>query len=152
MARVKASVLIDARPAEVWWVLEDIAGHVDWMVDAAEIRFTSSRPFGEGTTFECDTRLGPIRLTDRMEITRWAPGKAMDVVHSGVVTGEGGFRLRRARRRRTKVTWTEELRFPWWLGGRVGAVVGGKTALAAIWRRNLRNLKAKVEGGGSGDE
>lgn len=136
---------IDARPGEVWWALEDIDGHVGWMLDARAIRFTSARRAGVGTTFECDTRLGPLRLTDRMEVTEWVPGRSMGVVHTGLVTGTGRFTLKRARWGRTRLTWEERLEFPWWLGGRVGAVAA-KPVLTAVWRRSLANLKASVEG------
>ena len=153
MPRVRVSVLIDARPNEVWWAVEDIASHVDWMLDAREIRFTSARRAGVGTTFECITGVGPLRLNDRMEITEWVPGRTMGVAHVGLVSGTGRFTLRRARRGRTRFTWEERLELPWWLGGKVGAVVA-TPMLRAVWRRNLRNLKAKVEGGRarSGDE
>ncbi len=37
--------------------------------------------------------------------------------------------------------------FPWWLGGSIGALVGGRLVLRPIWSRNLRNLKRIVETG-----
>lgn len=118
------------------------------MEDAVAIRFTSSRRRGVGTTFDCDTRVGPLRLTDRMEITEWRPGRAMGIRHVGVVTGEGRFVLRRRLLRGggTRFTWEERLVFPWWMGGPFGAVVGGQV-LRLVWRRNLRNLKRRVESG-----
>ena len=67
--RINVSTVIDARPGEVWAVVEDIASHVDWMADAEAIRFTTERTSGVGTTFECDTKVGPFRLTDVMQIT-----------------------------------------------------------------------------------
>jgi hypothetical protein len=70
----------------------------------------------------------------------------MGVEHTGVVTGTGRFTLRRNGRDGTTFAWDEELRFPWWLGGPVGELVGGRV-LAAIWRRNLRGLKTLVEDG-----
>ena len=145
MTKVQARVQIDASPEEVWEVIEDLAGHVDWMTDAVAIRFTSRRRSGVGTTFECDTRIGPFRLTDRMEVTAWQPPRSMGVTHTGLVTGAGRFTLRR-RRGGTRFEWKERLRFPWTMGGPLGALVA-KPLLRMVWRRNVRSLKAKVEGG-----
>ena len=136
--------MIDASPAQVWRAVEHVGDHVEWMHDAVAIRFTSLRHSGVGTTFDCDTKVGPIRLTDKMEITKWQPRRAMGVRHVGLVTGSGMFTLRRRRDGRTRFTWKERLRFPWWLGGPFGAAVGGEV-LRLIWARNLRNLKAIVE-------
>ena len=143
------STVIDAPPAEVWAAIEDVATHVDWMEDAVAIRFTSARTSGVGTEFECDTKIGPIRLVDVMTITEWKPGKAMGVRHTGIVTGEGGFRLKRARGGRTRFTWDERFVFPWYFAGPLGGFLGGKPILTLVWRQNLRNLKAKVEAGRS---
>jgi hypothetical protein len=142
--KVQVSVRIRASPAEVWEVLGDVASHVDWMEDAVAIRFTSRRRAGVGTAFDCDTRIGPFRLVDHMEITEWRPRRAMGVRHTAVVTGTGRFTLRR-RRGATLVTWEERLRFPWWFGGPLGATAA-RAVLRRVWRRNLRNLKAVVEG------
>lgn len=138
--------MIDAPPSSVWATVAPLDRHVDWMVDAEAIRFTSSRRRGVGTTFECDTRIGPFRLTDLMEVTEWREGLAIGVRHSGVVTGTGRFTLRRARGGRTRFTWDERLAFPWWMGGPVGALAGGPV-LRLVWRRNLAALKRLVEGG-----
>ena len=134
---------IDAPPAVVWRAVRDIASHVDWMEDAVAIRFTSRRRKGVGTTFECDTRVGPLRLTDLMEVTEWREGRVMGIRHVGVVTGDGRFTLRRQGLRRTRFTWEERLVFPWWLGGPVGGVVGGRV-MKRIWRRNLARLERRV--------
>jgi uncharacterized membrane protein len=144
VGRVSVSIVIDAAPARVWEVLRDLEGHVTWMEDAAAIRFTSDRRAGLGTTFDCDTRVGPLRLTDRMKVTEWREGRSLGIVHVGAVRGRGRFSLRRARGKRTRVTWTEHLRFPLWLGGWPGSVVGGRV-LRRIWLRNLANLKRTVE-------
>jgi hypothetical protein len=119
------------------------------MHDAAAIRFTSSKRRGVGTAFDCDTRVGPIRLTDRMEITEWEPARVMGIRHVGIVTGTGRFtmRPRRFRGGGTKFVWDERLVFPWWLGGSIGSAVGAQV-LRLIWRRNLRNLKRRVEASG----
>ncbi|MCB1039871.1 MAG: SRPBCC family protein [Acidimicrobiales bacterium] len=146
MGRVRVSTIIDAAPGVVWEEVRHIDRHVDWMADAASIAFTSRRRSGVGTTFDCVTKVGPIRLTDAMEITDWREGKVIGVRHVGVVTGAGRFTITKVRGGRTRFTWDERLRFPWWLGGPVGAVVGGRV-LKRIWRRNLRVLKALVESG-----
>ncbi|HUS62324.1 MAG TPA: SRPBCC family protein [Acidimicrobiales bacterium] len=141
---MRVSTIIDAPPRVVWEAISDIGSHVEWMRDAEAIRFTSERTSGVGTTFDCDTRVGPIRLLDRMEATSWVPGREMGVRHVGLVTGDGVFRLRRTMRGRTRFTWTERLTFPWWLGGRIGALVGS-IPLRLIWRANLRRLKHLIE-------
>ena len=142
VARIKVQTIIDARPRDVWRFVEDIGGHVDWMDDAVAIRFTSGQRSGVGASYECDTKIGPLRLTDVMEITEWSPGKAMGVRHVGLVTGEGTFTLTRARRGRTRFTWTERLTFPLWMGGPLGGIVGGQI-LKRVWKRNLANLRAQ---------
>jgi uncharacterized protein YndB with AHSA1/START domain len=143
---ITVSVEIDAPPARVWDVVEPVERHVDWMHDAVAIRFQTDQTRGVGTSFLCDTKVGPIKLVDHMEITEWEPGAVMGVRHTGIVTGVGRFTLTPLDLdRRTRFTWTEDLTFPWYLGGPIGAFIGGKLVLAAIWRRNLRNLKRIVE-------
>lgn len=145
MSRVRVSIIIDASPERVWATVRDIASHVTWMDDAEAIRYTSPGHEGVGTTFDCHTRVGPFRLTDRMEVTEWSEGSAMGIRHVGLVEGTGLFTLRSARRGRTRFTWDERLRFPWWMGGGPGSVVAAPV-LRRIWRRNLANLKRRTEG------
>lgn len=143
---VVVGVEIDATPEQVWHIVEPVERHVDWMHDAVAIRFTGERTRGVGTEFLCDTKVGPITLVDRMEITEWEPAAVMGVRHTGVVTGEGRFTLEAIDLgRRTRFTWSETLRFPWWMGGPIGAAVGGRLVMRPIWRRNLRLLKQLVE-------
>ena len=139
MARIRVSTIVDASPAEVWADVQDISSHVEWMADATAIRFLGDQTSGAGTRFECDTKVGPITLTDVMEITEWVPGKVMGVRHSGVVTGTGKFTLKKASRGRTQFQWREKLVYPLWLGGPVGAFLS-KPVLRWIWRRNLTRL------------
>ena len=143
MSIIKVSIEIDASPEKVWQIVEPIERHVDWMHDAVAIRFVSDQTRGVGTSFLCGTKVGPIRLTDKMEITEWVPGKAMGVKHVGIVTGTGVFTLEPvANGARTLFQWEEELIFPWFLGGPLGAFIGGKIVLRQIWKRNLRGLAA----------
>lgn len=162
MSDVTVSTVLDATPAEVWQIVEPVERHVDWMADAVEIRFETEQTRGVGTRFVCVTKVGPIKLNDLMEITEWTPATdasvadsgaatagrdgAMGVRHSGIVTGSGVFVIEPlADGRRTKFTWTEDLVFPWFLGGRIGAVIGGKLVLSFIWKRNLKALRALVD-------
>jgi hypothetical protein len=151
MARIRVHTDIQATPAQVWDAIADVGSHVLWMHDAHAIRFTSSRQQGVGTTFECDTRIGPLQLIDDMEITRWRPRRQMGVRHRGVVSGKGMFTLKRRRGGRgqapvTRFTWTERLHLPWYLGGPFGALAAAPL-LRWIWRRNLRSLRRLVEAG-----
>jgi hypothetical protein len=143
--KVRVGIMIEASPAETWRVVEAIERHVDWMADAESIRFVGTQTRGEGTSFDCVTRIGPIRLTDRMTVIEWDRGKLVGIEHRGVVTGRGRFTLRRRRHGRTWFQWNERLTFPWWMGGPIGAIVA-KPVLRRIWRNNLRRLKSIVEG------
>lgn len=147
MAGIRVGTEIDATPERVWEIVEPVERHVDWMHDAVAIRFVGEQTRGVGTEFLCDTKVGPFRLVDRMHITEWEPQHVMGVRHVGLVTGTGRFTLEPIDLgRRTRFTWEETLRFPWWMGGPLGAFVGGKIVLAAIWRRNLKALRRQVEG------
>jgi uncharacterized protein YndB with AHSA1/START domain len=143
MAKIRVRTTLDATPAQVWVALSDLASHVTWMQDAVALRFLTDATYGEGARFECDTKVGPLRLTDVMEVTEWVPGKALGVRHVGVVTGTGRFTLQRARGGRTRLSWVEELRFPLWLGGPVGARAAAPV-LRRIWRRNLAAFGAQL--------
>lgn len=144
MARISVSTLIEAPPAQVWDDIADLASHVEWMADAVAIRFTGPQCSGIGAAFECDTRVGPLRLTDRMEVTEWVPPWVIGVRHVGLITGTGRFTLAPAPGGATDFTWSERLVFPAWLGGSLGAAVGG-VVLRLIWSRNLAALKQRVE-------
>jgi hypothetical protein len=146
MARIEVGIDLNATVDHVWRVVEPVERHVDWMADAVAIRFVGDQTRGVGTAFLCDTKVGPITLTDKMEITEWEPGRVMGVRHVGVVTGTGRFTLTPIDGgTRTRFVWAEDLRFPWWLGSRLGELVGGKIVMKAIWRRNLRKLRTLVE-------
>jgi uncharacterized protein YndB with AHSA1/START domain len=146
VTRIRVGADYDAPPDAVWRSVEEVDSHVEWMGDAETIRFLTEQTSGVGTRFECVTKIGPIRLTDLMEITEWEPGRAMGVRHTGVVTGTGRFTIEPLDGgRRTRFSWEEELDFPWWLGGRLGSAIGGPTVLKRIWRGNLRRLKTLAE-------
>jgi hypothetical protein len=142
VANLTVSAVLDAAPDRVWADVRDISSHTEWMNDAVAIRFTSPSTEGVGTTFDCDTKVGPIRLTDRMEVTEWVDASTMGVRHVGLVTGTGAFTLTPLPFDRTRFTWAEELEFPWWMGGRLGARMA-VPVLSHVWRRSMANLTAR---------
>jgi hypothetical protein len=148
VAAIRVTTTIDASPAVVWRRLADIGDHVTWMADAESIRFLDEQRSGVGTRFECETRVGPLRTRDIMEITEWREAESMGVVHRGLVTGTGRFLLDPVGTATTRLVWEEDLRFPWWLGGALGSVVA-RPVLRAVWRGNLRRFAASVVAGQS---
>tara|TARA_Y100000746_G_C15148121_1_gene303743 strand:- start:28 stop:477 length:450 start_codon:yes stop_codon:yes gene_type:complete len=141
---IDVSVTISRRPAEVWAYVKNIESHTEWMLDADAIRITSSTASGTGTRFDCDTKIGPFRLVDRMEITAWEDNKLMGVSHQGIVSGWGQFSLEQAGPDGTIFRWAESLKFPWYLGGRLGQIAA-RPVLRWVWNRNLAQLKEQVE-------
>lgn len=149
MSTIKLKEVIPAPLDAVWTELADLPSHVHWMADAASLTFLDEQRAGIGTRFDCVTKVGPLKTTDRMIITDWRPRQAIGVRHVGTVNGEGTFSLRRSLRHprtHTVVTWKETLRFPWYLGGPVGSLVV-KPVLRFVWRRNLRRLATRVTSG-----
>jgi carbon monoxide dehydrogenase subunit G len=133
---------IPASPDRVWAELADLESHHLWMADAGEIRFEDQQTSGIGTRMLVPTRVGPIRTTDLMTVTEWDEGRAIGVDHVGAVSGSGRFEVEPVGSG-TRLTWSEQLRFPWWLGGVVGAWVAGPV-LKRIWKGNLNRLAARV--------
>ncbi|MCY3616146.1 MAG: SRPBCC family protein [Acidimicrobiaceae bacterium] len=146
MVTIRVSTVVPAAPAAVWEDLRHIGRHVDWMSDAESIRILTEDTEGVGVRFDCVTRIGPVRLTDHMEVTDWREGEVMGIRHSGVVSGTGQFRLSACEGPEgavyTRFEWTESLRFGWWMGGRVGAALA-RPALRAVWARNLRRFAVR---------
>lgn len=143
---VVVSITIERSPLDVWADVRDISSHVTWMQDAAEIRFLTDHVEGPSTRFECDTKVGPFKLTDVMEITEWEEARRMGVRHVGLVEGTGVFTLNDLGPDRTEFKWEEDLVFPWFMGGPIGAFFA-RPVLRLIWKRNLTRLKARVEHG-----
>lgn len=109
------------------------------MRDALEIEFLDESKAGVGTRMRVPTRVGPFRTVDVIEVTSWVEGRSIGVVHRGLVTGTGAFRLDGDDP--TVVAWEEELVFPWWLGGRLTAFFAGPV-LRRFWEGNLRRFAA----------
>lgn len=143
MAKVVTSVHIDAPLHEVWRAASALETHAEWMVDAESIEFETAQRRGPGTRMVVETRVGPLRTRDLMEVTAWEENRTIGVRHSGLVTGEGRFELT-PMAGSTRFAWTEDLSFPWWLGGEITGWLA-RPVLAWIWRRNLRALRQRLE-------
>jgi uncharacterized protein YndB with AHSA1/START domain len=139
VARLEVSRVIAAPAARIWDDLSRLETHVEWMADAAALTFLTEQRSGAGIRIAVVTKLGPFRLTDLMEFVAWEPPRRMAVRHTGLVTGSGEFLLDEAADGSTRFTWRERLRFPWYLGGPLGALVGARI-LTVVWRGNLRRL------------
>ena len=139
---VIVSIEIPAPRGEVWADVVDIAGHAGWMADAESIEFLGSQTEGAGTRVSVATRFGLLRTSDIMEFTAWEPPGRMAVHHTGLFTGTGEFTLEEAGPGATRFTWREDVEFPWFLGGPIGARVA-RPMLAWVWRRNLKRLRAR---------
>ena len=143
MASVDISQHIPASPEVVWAELRQIDRHVNWMLDAAAIRFVSPNREGVGTKFECDTKIGPLKVTDVMEVTEWIEGRSIRVRHVGVVSGEGNLELVPETDGSSLIRWSEDLKFPWYFGGTLGAQML-RPIFVRIWRGNLKRLNALI--------
>lgn len=146
MATISVETLVPSPVAATWSDLASISSHVEWMHDAESIEFLTSNHEGVGAKFECVTKVGPIRLTDKIEVTQWLEGEMMGVRHDGLVSGTGEFRLSPVRgpngSEHTRFEWNETLRFKWWMGGFATGWMA-RPVLKAIWRRNLRDFAAR---------
>ena len=141
MAAIAITKLVAAPRPEVWAELERIESHTEWMADAVALEFETEQQRGAGTRISVATKVGPFRTTDRMEFTSWDPPRSMGVRHQGLVGGTGEFSLEE-RGADTLVTWRENLEFPWYFGGAVGAWTA-RPMLRFIWKRNLDRLAAR---------
>ncbi len=136
------AVDIPAPIGRVWEQAEVIEDHVDWMADAHRLEFLTEQRRGEGVRIEVETRIGPLRTTDRMRFVTWEPPHRMGVEHQGLFEGSGEFVFEETGPATTRMTWRERIEFPWFLGGPLGAWAA-KPVLGWVWRRNLRRFRRR---------
>ena len=139
---IEVSIDIPAPPQEVWDFAADLARNVEWMADAKSITFTSAQTEGIGTTFDCVTKVGPLKTTDQIEVVEWDPPHVLGIQHQGAVRGVGRFTLEPIPDG-TRFTWAEDLTMPWYFGARVSQQPAAMV-LERVWRRNLRTLRARI--------
>ena len=139
MARIELSREMPLTHQRVWEAISDLASHQEWMRDAESLTFVGDQTRGVGTTMEVETRVGPFHTLDILEVTGWEEGSFIDVAHRGLISGWGRLQAESGDES-TIVTWTEELRFPWWVGGNLTAWAA-RPVLRSIWRGNLERLE-----------
>ena len=143
MSSVTVSIDIKVPLELVWEAAADLAGHGRWMADVESIGFDSGARQGPGTVMRVATRVGPFRTIDIMAVTAWEPRRRISVEHRGLFTGRGEFEISPVGGA-TRLTWSEEIDFPWRFGGPIGAAFA-RPILTGIWRGNLRRLKVLLE-------
>lgn len=143
MAPIVVSVVIDAPLARVWEAVSDLQSHPRWMNDVEYLGFKTDQSRGVGTRIQVETKVGPFRTTDPIEVVDWEEPWLIGVEHAGLVSGRGRFELA-AMAGGTRFQWTEWLRFPWWLGGPFTAWLA-RPVLRRIWRDNLASLRTIIE-------
>lgn len=141
---VNVAVDIAAPADEVWEHASDLPSHTEWMRDAKAIEFLSGSTSGVGTTMRVLTKVGPLKTSDVMTVTRWEEPDLIEVRHSGTVTGLGRFEIEALDAATTRFSWHEDLEMPWYFGGTLGLPISERV-LAMIWKANLRLFKEMVE-------
>jgi uncharacterized protein YndB with AHSA1/START domain len=142
MRPVRVTAVLPVPPEAVWAELERLEDHPRWMGDAIAVEFEDEQRRGVGTRIRVATRIGPVHTTDVMEFTEWDSPVAMGVTHQGLFRGSGRFSLEPTTAG-TRFTWSESLRFPWFLGGPIAAWAA-RPILTRVWRRNLGRLKLRL--------
>jgi carbon monoxide dehydrogenase subunit G len=140
---IRLIVTLDVPPAKVWTELADLGSHPRWMADASGVEFITEQTEGVGTRLRVPTRIGPLRTTDLLTVIEWEEGRSLAVRHDGAVGGVGRFDIRPLDPG-TELTWSEQLHFPWWLGGVIGAALA-RPILKRVWRANLERLGRRLE-------
>ena len=138
MAHIQVSTNLPADPQAVWEDVHQLETHVEWMADAESIEFEDEQQRGVGTVMRVLTKVGPLQTTDVIRVVSWEPPRTIGVVHEGLVTGRGEFRIEPTSEG-SRFVWDEELRMPWYFGGPVGAWFAAPV-LRLVWKRNLARL------------
>lgn len=120
-AELTLTVDVGAPAEDVWRTVTDWPGQGEWMF-ATRVRTTSG---GDGralgATLSAVTGVGPLAVTDTMEITEWDPPRRCVVRHTGaVIRGDGIFEVEPLGPARSRFLWSELLELPFGAVGRFG--------------------------------
>ena len=113
------------------------------MKDAVSIDFDTEHRRGVGVRMMVPTRVGPLRVTDRMEVNEWNEEESIGVRRLGRIGGQGRFELS-SHPDGTTLTLSEKIDFPWYLGGRITGWFAGPI-LRRVFRSNLFRFRDWVQ-------
>jgi hypothetical protein len=156
MTRVELTVPVDVNvPADaVWRKVTDWKGQGDWML-ATRVEVTGAGDGRHtGAILTAVTGVGPLGVTDRMEIVEWDPPRRCVVRHLGrVVRGEGVFEVVPLDAGRSRLLWSELLDLPLGRLGRLGWSVlepAFRSGVAFSLRRMARQCEQEHPDGKAG--
>lgn len=149
MALLRVTTHIDAPPERVWELLSDWEGSSAWMVDATAVEVLGALRDGAGSRIRAVTVVAGVSLTDEMTVTRWEPGRLIQVRHDGwPIRGVAWFEIA-PEAGGTRLEWAEELDPPLGPLGELGARVL-KRPLESVLRRSLVRLRKLAEAAAAG--
>jgi uncharacterized protein YndB with AHSA1/START domain len=146
VARIEASIHIEAPPQRVWDVLVDWESQPRWMVDARSVQVTSVHRSGTDVALRCRTDiLAGVVVTDPLVVTEWEEPRILGVHHTGaVIRGVGAFELEPTPYG-TALTWWEEAGAPFGAAGDLIADFVVVPWVERVFRRSLAGLKRIAE-------
>lgn len=111
VADITVSVDVDAPVGTVWAAVTDWENQRDWML-GTDVTVTRGDGVSLGSELAATTGVGPLGVTDTMEIIGWDPPHRAVVRHTGrVVRGSGTFTVV-ARGEGSTFHWSEQLDLP----------------------------------------
>jgi uncharacterized protein YndB with AHSA1/START domain len=150
MARreITVSVDVDAPVETVWGEVTDWESQGEWMLGTA-VKVTRGDGTSVGSELAATTGVGPLGVTDTMEIVGWDPPHRATVRHTGrVVRGSGVFTVLERRtddgREASTFVWSEQLDLPLGALGALGWPVVNP-AFARGVKRSLDVLARRCE-------
>ena len=150
MARreITVSVDVDAPVETVWGEVTDWESQGEWML-GTDVKVTRGDGTSVGSELAATTGVGPLGVTDTMEIVGWDPPHRATVRHTGrVVRGSGVFTVLERRtddgREASTFVWSEQLDLPL---GALGALGWPLVKPAFAWgvKRSLDVLARRCE-------
>ena len=154
MARreITVSVDVDAPVEAVWREVTDWESQGEWML-GTEVHVTKGDGTSVGSELAATTGVGPLGVTDTMQIVGWDPPHRATVRHTGrFVRGGGTFTVVERRtddgREASRFVWGEQLDMPL---GPLGALGWPLVKPAFAWglQRSLGELARRCERDGT---